>query len=64
MKIVPADQTVIVEEELDVEDLEDLKNNIIDTQPRYVLLSWKINHSDGRISYPMAFIFVTPRGNL
>ncbi|MCL4121306.1 UNVERIFIED_CONTAM: hypothetical protein GTU68_031717 [Idotea baltica] len=61
MKVNAEEQNVVVEECLDVDDMDDLKNNITDTQPRFVLLSWMIRHKDGRISYPMAFIFVTPR---
>ena len=62
MKVNAEDQTVIVEDKVDVETVDDLKTNITDTQPRFVLLSWTIHHKDGRTSYPMAFIFFTPRG--
>ncbi|KAB7505377.1 Glia maturation factor gamma [Armadillidium nasatum] len=61
MKVNAEDQNVVIEEMLDVEDVDDLKNNITDTQPRFALLSWTIKHKDGRTSYPMAFIFFTPR---
>lgn len=57
-------QDIVVDEEIDIDDLEELKNNISDTQPRFVLLSWVISHKDGRKSYPIALIFITPRGNL
>lgn len=32
-------------------------------QPRYVVLSYKMVHDedDGRVSYPLCFIFITPR---
>ena len=37
-------------------------NELPDHQPRYVVLSYRMVHqSDGRISYPLCFIFITPR---
>ena len=65
MKVDPSQQSVEVQEELtDIADVEELKDSIPDTQPRYVLLSWRMEHSDGRVSYPMAFIYTTPRGEV
>ncbi|XP_064099203.1 glia maturation factor beta-like [Macrobrachium nipponense] len=62
MKVDQQSSEIILDEELeDIEDMDDLRNSIPDTQPRYVLISWRINHSDGRVSFPMAFIFTTPR---
>lgn len=62
MKVNQQSSEIVLEEELDnIEDVDDLRNSIPDTQPRYVLISWHIEHSDGRVSYPMAFIFFTPR---
>ncbi|KAF2357013.1 Actin-depolymerizing factor domain [Trinorchestia longiramus] len=62
LKVDPRAQTVVIEEELtDLADVAELRDLIPDTQPRYVLLSWRICHSDGRVSFPMAFLFTTPR---
>lgn len=62
MKVNQQSSEIILEEELDnIEDVDELRNSIPDTQPRYVLISWRIEHQDGRVSYPMAFIFTTPR---
>lgn len=62
MKVDQASSEIVKEEELeDVENVDELRNSIPDTQPRYVLLSWAITHTDGRQSYPLAFIFTTPR---
>ena len=30
-------------------------------QPRFVIYSFKLDHGDGRISYPMCLLFSTPR---
>lgn len=63
MKVNQADSEIVLEEELDdLEDVDALRSSIPDTQPRYVLFSWRIEHPDGRVSFPMAFIFTTPRG--
>ncbi|KAA0201309.1 hypothetical protein HAZT_HAZT007449 [Hyalella azteca] len=62
LKVDPTKQCVIIEDELsDIADVDELRESIPATQPRFVLLSWRINHSDGRVSYPMAFIYTTPR---
>jgi len=62
LKVNPDAVAVEVSEELeDLADVEELKESIPDTQPRFVLLSWRIAHADGRVSYPMAFIYTTPR---
>uniref|UniRef100_A0A0P4WBS4 ADF-H domain-containing protein n=1 Tax=Scylla olivacea TaxID=85551 RepID=A0A0P4WBS4_SCYOL len=62
MKVDQVTSEIILEEEVEgLEDAEALRSSIPDTQPRYVLISWKIEHSDGRVSFPMAFIFTTPR---
>ena len=65
MKVDTQSQEIILDEEIEqIEDVDELRDNIPDTQPRYVLISWQIKHSDGRVSYPMAFIFTTPRGKI
>ncbi|XP_050702647.1 glia maturation factor gamma-like [Eriocheir sinensis] len=62
MKVNQAASEIVLEEELeDLEDVDALRSSIPDTQPRYVLFSWRIEHADGRVSFPMAFIFTTPR---
>ncbi|XP_045110309.1 glia maturation factor gamma-like isoform X2 [Portunus trituberculatus] len=62
MKVDQVSSEIILEEEVEeLEDVEALRSAIPDTQPRYVLISWKIEHADGRVSFPMAFIFTTPR---
>nr|CAD7446826.1 unnamed protein product [Timema bartmani]CAD7461095.1 unnamed protein product [Timema tahoe] len=30
-------------------------------QPRYVVYSYRMAHQDGRVSFPMCFIYYTPR---
>lgn len=42
--------------------MEELQETIPSHEPRYIVYSYKMEHSDGRISFPMCFIFYTPRG--
>lgn len=42
--------------------MEDLQEELPTSQPRFVVYSYCYNHEDGRQSYPLCFIFVTPQG--
>lgn len=62
LKVVREKHEIHVDEKLDhVENLEELKDYLPEHQPRYIILSYKQKHCDGRISYPICFIFYTPR---
>ena len=43
-------------------DVDELRDSLPSHQPRFLVYSFKLDHKDGRISYPMCFIFSTPRG--
>uniref|UniRef100_A0A3P9P156 Glia maturation factor n=1 Tax=Poecilia reticulata TaxID=8081 RepID=A0A3P9P156_POERE len=48
--------------------LDDLRNELPERQPRYpksltyIVYSYKYTHADGRVSYPLCFIFSSPMG--
>uniref|UniRef100_A0A8D0DED5 Glia maturation factor n=1 Tax=Sander lucioperca TaxID=283035 RepID=A0A8D0DED5_SANLU len=49
--------------------LDDLRNELPERQPRYpsypctfIVYSYKYVHADGRVSYPLCFIFSSPMG--
>lgn len=42
--------------------LEDLAQQLPEHQPRYIAYSYCYKHDDGRKSYPLCFIFVSPEG--
>lgn len=44
--------------------LEDLEEALPETSPRYVILSYEYKQSDGRVSYPLMFIYYSPIGRL
>merc|ERR1712226_386597 len=45
-----------------LEDVEELRDNLPDHQPRFVVYTFKLENSDSRLSYPMCFIFSSPKG--
>ena len=48
----------------DIEGVEELKESLPDHQPRFIVYTFKLSHSDGRSSYPLCFIFYSPRYNI
>ena len=63
VKVDSESHTVYVDEELeDVEGVDELRAELPEHQPRFVIYSCRMEHSDGRVSYPMVFIFSTPKG--
>ncbi|XP_075921176.1 glia maturation factor gamma-like isoform X1 [Petromyzon marinus] len=62
VKIDKDRQVVVMEEEYEDISPEDLKEELPERQPRFILYSYKYHHTDGRISYPLCFIFCSPLG--
>jgi len=62
LKILPDDLKVVIDETLDDCSMEELVEELPAHQPRFVLYSYAYSHDDGRISYPLCFIFVSPQG--
>ncbi|XP_012559082.2 glia maturation factor beta [Hydra vulgaris] len=62
MKIDP-EKLLVVEDEI-YEDIsfEDFVSELPDHSPRYVVISFRKAHQNGRVSYPLCFIFVSPQG--
>lgn len=67
MKINMESVTIILDDDFEEDELEDV--NIDDLQellpthhPRYLALSYCLKHDDGRISYPLCLIFISPSG--
>lgn len=54
-------QEIIIDEVVEDITIEDLQETLPSHQPRYVVLSYKRSHDDGRVSFPLCFIFYTPR---
>jgi len=62
MKVDRESQKIVLDEILEeVESLEDLRDSLPDHQPRFIVYTCCLTHSDGRASYPMCFIYHSPR---
>lgn len=61
MKVDREKQDIIVDEKLEGITVDQLQEILPSHQPRYVVLSYRQEHKDGRVSYPLCFIFFTPR---
>ncbi|XP_039623961.1 glia maturation factor gamma [Polypterus senegalus] len=62
MKIDKEKQLVVLEEEYQDISPDELKNELPERQPRFVVYSYKYIHDDGRVSFPLCFIFSSPVG--
>uniref|UniRef100_G3PDA4 Glia maturation factor n=1 Tax=Gasterosteus aculeatus TaxID=69293 RepID=G3PDA4_GASAC len=68
MKIDEKKQLVILEEEhvdISLDDLRDISRPTVNTSlspGTFIVYSYKNHHGDGRISYPLCFIFSSPVG--
>lgn len=61
MKVDREKQQVCIDEQIEDITVDDLQEQLPGHQPRYIVFSYKLIHDDQRISYPMCFIFYTPR---
>lgn len=61
MKVDRESMNIVCDEVLDDTTIDEVRDSLPDHQPRYVVYSFKLEHRDGRVSYPMCFIFSTPR---
>uniref|UniRef100_A0A2K6ST30 Glia maturation factor n=1 Tax=Saimiri boliviensis boliviensis TaxID=39432 RepID=A0A2K6ST30_SAIBB len=62
MKVDKDRQMVVLEEEFQNISPDELKMELPERQPRFVVYSYKYVHEDGRVSYPLCFIFSSPVG--
>jgi len=69
MKVDKTSQTVVMDGDIlegEEEDggltVDDLREALPESQPRFLIYSYKMEHNDGRTSYPLCFIFTTPPG--
>ncbi|OCT64982.1 hypothetical protein XELAEV_18041223mg [Xenopus laevis] len=62
MKIDKDRRLVVLEEEHEGISPDELKDELPERQPRFIVYSYKYQHDDGRVSYPLCFIFSSPLG--
>uniref|UniRef100_A0A672JWU1 ADF-H domain-containing protein n=1 Tax=Sinocyclocheilus grahami TaxID=75366 RepID=A0A672JWU1_SINGR len=63
MKIDMEKQLVVLEEEYENISLDELREELPERQCTYIVYSYKLTHGDGRVSYPLCFIFSSPVEN-
>ncbi|XP_046418024.1 glia maturation factor [Neodiprion pinetum] len=61
LKVVRERQKICIDELLEDITIDELQDSLPGHQPRYIVYSYKMEHADGRLSYPMCFIYYTPR---
>jgi len=61
MKVDRAKLMVRLEEELEDVDVDDLREALPTSQPRFLAYGFKLVHNDGRISYPICFVYSSPQ---
>ncbi|KAI6646558.1 Glia maturation factor gamma-like [Oopsacas minuta] len=69
MKINKGKTTVIEDEcDFDIADkqkgisIEEIVPELPDNDPRYLAYSYSYQHADGRVTYPLVFIYICPEG--
>uniref|UniRef100_A0A1I7YQH5 ADF-H domain-containing protein n=1 Tax=Steinernema glaseri TaxID=37863 RepID=A0A1I7YQH5_9BILA len=62
LKVDRESHDLVIEEHLEDCDIEEVKDELPSQQPRYLLISYQLKHSDGRISYPLCLVFYSPTG--
>ncbi|GFN82911.1 glia maturation factor gamma-like [Plakobranchus ocellatus] len=62
LKIDKASLQIILDEEFDDISINDLQDELPPHLPRYVCLSYVWKHDDGRVSFPLILIFISPQG--
>ncbi|XP_045471198.1 glia maturation factor beta [Harmonia axyridis] len=61
LKVDREKQLIIIDEKLENITIEELQETLQSHQPRYIVLSYRRVHEDGRVSFPLCFIYFTPR---
>jgi len=63
LKVDREKQIIVIDEHLEEVSVEELQEQLPSHQPRFIVYSYKMVHDD-RVSYPMCFIFYTPRDSM
>ncbi|XP_062617722.1 glia maturation factor beta-like [Saccostrea cucullata] len=62
LKVDKNTKKIIIEEEYEDCNVDDLQPELPISQPRYIVISYVRHHDDGRVSYPLCFVFSSPSG--
>uniref|UniRef100_H3BII4 Glia maturation factor n=1 Tax=Latimeria chalumnae TaxID=7897 RepID=H3BII4_LATCH len=62
VKIDQQRHLVVLDEEYENISPDELQDELPEREPRFLVYSYKYEHDDGRVSYPLCFIFSSPSG--
>ncbi|XP_022332901.1 glia maturation factor beta-like isoform X2 [Crassostrea virginica] len=62
LKVDKNSRKIVIEEDYEDCNIDELQAELPISQPRYLVISYVRNHSDGRVSYPLCFVFSSPVG--
>lgn len=54
---------VVIEERNDNFTVDDLKDSLPESTPRFIVMSYEMLHRDGRVSYPLVGLYYCPEGS-
>jgi hypothetical protein len=60
LKINTNELSVVLDQYLQDIKIEDLQEELPDSTPRYLIISYELKHKDGRISYPLCGVYYNP----
>ncbi|KAJ3326331.1 hypothetical protein HDV06_000207 [Boothiomyces sp. JEL0866] len=63
LKIDVNELLVVVDSYLEGINMSELSEELPDSTPRFVVISFELKHKDGRISYPLTGIYYHPEGS-
>ncbi|KAL0267497.1 UNVERIFIED_CONTAM: hypothetical protein PYX00_009750 [Menopon gallinae] len=61
LKVEREKQRICIDQIIEDVSIDELRDILPSHQPRYVVYSYRMEHRDGRVSFPMCFIYITPR---
>lgn len=61
LKVDREKQEILIDEIMESTDISSIQEALPSHQPRFIIVSYKRVHKDGRISFPLCFLFYTPR---
>lgn len=62
MKIDKEKRLIVIDEEFEDCTVEQVRDELPDSQPRFLVYSYCFSHDDGRKSYPLCFVYISPEG--
>ncbi|WKY03089.1 hypothetical protein Q1695_016411 [Nippostrongylus brasiliensis] len=62
LKVNRETQRITLEDKMEDCSIDEVREELPQQQPRFLLISYALQHRDGRVSYPMCLVFYSPDG--